>query len=353
MQEVNQLNPPPLPEALPAARAPRRAGCWLAVILLAVLLLLSAFANLALLLGLFFAGGPIADGSPAADEFPEFQEIWSYGDGDVKAVRLALNGVIAREADGGFWDEGLDPTAELLLQIRAARQDGQVRAIILEVDSPGGVMTPTDEIYRELQEFRASADDRRVVVLVRDLAASGAYYIAMASDWIVAEPTAIVGSIGVIMQTLNWQELSDKIGIRDVTITAGDNKDLLNPFKPVQPEHLDVFQEILDEMHARFIAIVQQRLKLAPDALAQLTDGRVFSASLAAASGMVDQVGYWEDALAKVHELLGTAAVRVVRYEQPRGLARFLARLSLPLPAIKLPAALRDRHPRVLYLWTP
>ncbi len=319
---------------------------------LAVLLLLSAIANLALSSGPLFAGR--SDGSSrAADEFPDFEEIWSYGDGDVKAVRLALTGIISRDADGGIWDAGLDPVEQLLQQIRAARQDRAVRAILLELDSPGGVMTPTDEIYQALQDFRASDDGRRVVVHVRDLAASGGYYIAMASDWIVAEPTAIVGSIGVIMQTLNWKELSDKIGVRDVTITAGDNKDLLNPFRPVQPEHLAIFQDILDEMHGRFVNVVQKRLQVAPAALDQLTDGRVFSARQAAAGGMIDQVGYWGDALAKARELLGAEEVRVVRYEQPRGLARFLARLSYPAPAIRLPAALGQRQPRIMYLWTP
>ncbi len=339
--------PPPLP------RPPRQAGCWIAAVVLAVLLLLSALANLAMYAGRVFDGRPGGTGGAAADEFPEFEEIWSYGDGDVKAVRLALTGVISREAAGGIWKAGLDPVEQLLLQIRAARQDQAVRAIILELDSPGGVMTPTDEIYQALQDFRASGEGRRVVALVRDLAASGAYYVAMASDWIVAEPTAVVGSIGVIMQTLNWKELSDKIGVRDVTITAGDNKDLLNPFRPVQPEHLAIFQDILDEMHDRFVNVVQKRLQVDPAALDQLTDGRVFSAQQAAAGGMIDQVGYWDDALAKVRELLGAEEVRVVRYEQPRGLAGFLARLSYPAPAIRLPAALNERQPRIMYLWTP
>lgn len=351
MQPENQLPTSAAPPAQP--RPASRVGCWLAAIVLGSLLLLSAGVNLALLLGLLLAGQTSGSGQAAADEFPEFEEIWSYGGGDIKAVRLALTGVISRESAGTFWDAGLDPVEQLLLQIRAARQDAAVRAIILEVDSPGGVMTPTDEIYQALQDFRASDEGRRVVVLVRDLAASGAYYVAMASDWIVAEPTAIVGSIGVIMQTLNWKELSDKIGVRDVTITAGDNKDLLNPFKPVQPEHLAVFQDILDEMHARFVNVVRQRLQLEPAALEQLTDGRVFSAALAAAQGMVDQVGYWDDAMAKVQELLGEAAVRVVRYEQPRGLMRFLAGMSSQAPALQLTAAFRKRQPRIMYLWSP
>lgn len=328
---------------------PPRTGCRKIALVLLVLLFLNLIVSIALLA----RARSSESGNMAEDEFPTFEEIWSYGDGDVKAVRLELTGVITRDADGSFWDVELDPVEEWLRQIRAAKQDDAVRAIILEVDSPGGALTPTDEIYQALQEFRASDEGRRVVVHVRDIAASGGYYIAMASDWIVAEPTAVVGSIGVIMQTLNWKELSDKVGVHDVTITAGDNKDLLNPFRPVQPEHLAFFQNILDEMHDRFVNLVQKRLQLDPEVLKLLADGRVFSASQAISDGMIDQIGYFDDTLAKTRELLGVEKLRVVRYDQQRGLAHFLARLSSPMPGIHLLEALRRPQMRMMCLWTP
>lgn len=352
---MNIENPTPASGSMPAPTLPERpqrpprTGCRKIAILLLVLL----FLNLVVGIALLTRARSSASGNMAEDEFPSYEEIWSYGDGDVKAVRLELTGVITRDADGGFWDVNLDPVEEWLRQIRAAKQDDAVRAIILEVDSPGGALTPTDEIYQALQEFRASDEGRRVVVHVRDMAASGGYYIAMASDWIVAEPTAVVGSIGVIMQTLNWKELSDKIGIHDVTITAGDNKDLLNPFRPVQPEHLAVFQDILDEMHNRFVNLVQDRLQLDPAALKSLADGRVFSANQAISDGMINQIGYFDDTLAKTRELLGVEALRVVRYDQPRGLAQFLARLSYQMPGINLLKVLRQPQMRIMSLWTP
>ena len=104
--------------------------------------------------------------------------------------------------------------------IRGVRQDPKVKAIIFEIDSPGGGVTDADEIYRELQQFKDSNADRKLVALVHDTAASGGYYIAAPADLIIAQPTAIIGSIGVIMQTLNIQNLSEKIGVTDTTIKS-------------------------------------------------------------------------------------------------------------------------------------
>ncbi|MCA1809017.1 MAG: signal peptide peptidase SppA [Lentisphaerae bacterium] len=325
-------------------------GFWLVIILLAGLLALSVFGNLALLAGLIAtAGQSQPEGS---DEFPAFHERPSYGVDGPKAVRIALAGIITRDAAGGLLFPGPDHVDLVLRQIRAARQDQEVQAIILEIDSPGGAITPTDEIYHALQKFRSSTPDRRVLVHVRDMAASGGYYVAMASDWIIAEPTAIIGSIGVIMQTLNWKTLSENIGIRGVTITAGKNKDLLNPFEEINPEHLAILQQIADDMHGRFAGIVRDRLGLDDDTLARLTDGRVYVATAAARQGMIDQIGYWDDVMDKLRELLDTEDVYVVRYEQPHSFASLLARMSLPDAGL-LSSLNRQQAPRLMYLWRP
>lgn len=336
------------------APKPSRSGYWAVIIILFILLGFSFLGNL-----VFFAGAVSFIRYPetaqtAVDEQPKFQETWIYGAGDVKVVKLNLTGIISRTTgSSGLLDREFDPVKLLLRQIRAARNDQKVQAIILDLNTPGGVITPTDEIYTELQNFRASSDDRKVIVLVRELAASGGYYVAMASDWIIAEPTALVGSIGVIMQTLNWKGLSEKIGVHDVTITAGNNKDLLNPFQAVKQEHLDIFQTLLNEMHARFLQIVQTRLKMDTETLAPLADGRVFSAENALSLGLIDEIGYWDDVLNKTYQILGIKQARVVRYEEERTFFHLLSRLSTSSPAIQLPNLLPDRETHLMYLWTP
>jgi protease IV len=283
------------------------------------------------------------------DEAPKLDETWSFGSGDVKVARIPLDGIIMRNEEEGFFSARSDMVESILTQVRAAERDTEMRAIILEVNSPGGGVTPSDEIYNALRKFRASRPDRRVVVFIRDLGASGAYYAAMAGDFIIAEPTAVVGSIGVIMQTMNLQGLSEKIGITDVTIKSGTNKDMLNPFRPVDTNQLALLQVLIDDMQTRFSGIMAESRKLDRAAKPELFDGRIFSAGDALNKGLIDEVGYWNDALARTAQLLDTGALRVVRYEPQRTFFEQLVEGKSPvvLPSLKL------RSPQFLYLWKP
>jgi len=283
------------------------------------------------------------------DQEPNFTEIWSWGDGEIKAVRVTIDGVIERSVSEGLLGVPRDPTESLLRQIRAAQQDADVRLLLVEVDSPGGELSPTDEIHRALCAFRESRQDRKVVVWVKGLAASGGYYIAAAADRIVAQPTALIGSISVLLQTLNWHVLSQRIGVTDVTIRSGRNKDLLNPFQPVAEEQLAILQRIVDEAHARFVELVAAGRGLSIESVTPMADGRIFTAAEAFRLGLVDAVGYWEDALAEAEKLAG-GTLRLVRYERPGGwLARLLSarqplRIALPSP----PAGAR-----LMCIWQP
>jgi len=283
------------------------------------------------------------------DEAPQLTETWSFGNGEVKVVRIPIDGVLLRAEEGGFLTARSDKVESILTQVRAATRDPDVRALILEINSPGGGVTPSDEIYNELLRFRTSCPDRRIVVFFRDLGASGAYYAAMAGDYLIAEPTAVVGSIGVIMQTMNIQSLSEKIGVTDVTIRSGENKDLLNPFRTVEPAQLALLQNLIDDMQLRFSRIVAQARNLDPAARPDLFDGRIFSAGEALEQGLIDEIGYWEDALDRTAQLLETDAVRVVRYQSQKSFFDLLLEGKSPvtLPGLKL------HGPRFLYLWKP
>lgn len=308
--------------------------------------------NFGLLLGSLFKGDKVTRvlGQPE-DQFPHFNTRWSYGQGDVRVVRISLDGIITRQPDGGLFAPRVDRIQLLLNRIRAAQNDPHVRAIILEVDSPGGAVTPSDEIYQALKRFRESQPDRRVVVFARDVAASGAYYAAMASDWIVAEPTAIVGSIGVMIQTLNWRELSERIGLRDTTIKSGTTKDILNPFRDPSEEELMILQDLVDSLFDRFAGIVQAGRGFDDATLARLADGRVFTAMDALEKGLIDEIGSWDDAVARTAALLGEDDIRVLRYERRVDWGEWLASMRSPSP---LPAWMQEPdRTRIWYLWRP
>lgn len=279
------------------------------------------------------------------DEVPEMEEIWAYGHGRIKAVWIQLHGPIMREENRSIFAPPLDRVDSVLAQIRAATADAETRMIIFDINSPGGAVTPTDEIYNALEQFKASGD-RTVFVFVRDLAASGGYYAAMAGDRIYAEPTSIVGSVGVIMQSLNVQGLSGKIGITSVTIASGENKDLLNPFEAVDPEHVRILRKVVDDAYARFAAIVMRSRNLESR---DLLDGRVFSAADAEKLGLIDGTAYWPEVLyVAAEELAGGAELKVIRYETPTGFAAFFAHALAPLD---LRQYTRPHSPKLLYLW--
>ncbi|HMO50387.1 MAG TPA: signal peptide peptidase SppA [Kiritimatiellia bacterium] len=325
---------------------------WLFTIALMLILGFSIFLNVGLGIALVLTSPSwSATEEFAADEFPAFEEEWSFGAGEVKAVRMELSGLITRESEAGWFEPPRDKIEDLRLAIRAASHDDAVKAIILELDTPGGGITASDEIYAELLRFKAGDPDRRVVIFMRDLAASGGYYIAMAGDWLIAQPTTVLGSIGVIMQTLNWKGLSERIGVTDTTIKSGDNKDLLNPFRESDPAQLAMLQEMIDRMHERFRGLVSAGRGIDPEQLRQLADGRIFTADQALDLKLIDQVGYWSDVVTKTAELVGADQVKIVRYYRTQRFWDYVAGIRLPFrgawPRIASPA------PTFQYLWQP
>lgn len=322
-----------------------KVGCWIAVAIMAFLLLGSVLTNVGLTAALFAGASSKGDDYPV-DEVPDFEEVWSYGYGDTKVIRIDLAGVIMRGRRERFFGSEPDMVESILGQIRAATIDPEVKAILLEVDSPGGSVTPSDEIYAALQNFKAEDEERVILVFIRDLGASGAYYAAMAGDYIMAEPTAIVGSVGVIMQTLNLKGLGDKLGLSSVTIASGANKDMLNPFKDVNPVHMAMLQELVDGMQNRFASIVMESRGMESR---DLLDGRVFSASQAVEKNFIDEVGYWQDAMDKLTFLLDVDDVYLVRYQQPRSFFESLMSSKLP----HLPDFNAMEPPRFMYVWNP
>ena len=165
-------------------------------------------------------------------------------DAKTQVLRINLHGVLTTEESHGFsFGEREDTGAPAALRkIRAATKDDDIRGLYLDVDSPGGGVTISDEIHDAITKFRESDTNRFVFVHMGDLCCSGGYYVSAPASWIMARPTTITGSIGVIMNGVNASELAKKIGLQSVTIASGGNKALLNPLEPVNPEHVKILE---------------------------------------------------------------------------------------------------------------
>ncbi len=329
-------------------------GCLAtSLIVMSIMLGISFLLNLGLITA-FVAKEGIASSissDKAEDEFPQFTEKWSYGSGDVKVVRIPISGIISRDKTDGLFSEQMDMTETTLRQIKAAQNDEDIAGILLEVDSPGGTVTSSDEIYMALKKFKESREDRTIVTFVRDMAASGGFYVAMASDKIIAEPTSIIGSIGVIMQTINLTGLSRKIGVEDVTIKSGDNKDILNPFRPVNTQHIEILQALIDDSYKKFFNIVKEGRRLDETKLKAIADGSVFHSDAALTNGLIDQIGYLDDALALIKDLLGAPEVKIIKYNTREYFFDWLTEAKNPMPDIK--SIYRPDAPRLMYIWRP
>lgn len=329
------------------ARKRSSTGLWIAVILLAVLLMFSVMVNLGVL-AVTFVGREVAASTGPFHKRSHLQEEWTEGKGDLKVLRLDLSGVIMRGSPGGgLFGGGIDMVESMKRKIKAAEEDRNVRAIVLEVNSPGGAVTSTDEIYKALMDFKQSGKDRRVIAFVRDMAVSGSYWVSVAGDRIIAEPTSVIGSIGVLLQSYNWSDLSKKIGVTDTTIKSGENKDLLNPFRKTSPEQKELLQRVIDGNFDLFKEVVRENRGLNREDLDLIADGRIMTAHRALETGLIDQIGYWDDVMACTKEVLGVENFRTIRYRQRRNLFEVFASAT----ARELGSLFRAKAPRLMSIW--
>lgn len=330
-----------------------RSGCLWALIVMQSVIILAVL----LFVGGIFAVGVAMNGSwnsekeMGTDDFPPMAEQWASGQGTVKVVRIPLRGMIMLGEETGLFGSDIGSADHALASIRRATNDPEVQAIILDIDSGGGGITACDIIHDALLDFKKSDPDRRIISLLGDVAASGAYYIAAATDRIIARPTTVTGSIGVIMQSLNFQDLAVKLGIRDVTIKSGANKDLLNPLKELSPEQLSMLQGIVDSMHDRFVTIVSEGRNLPEADVREFADGRVMTADAALALSLLDTIGHWDAAVDATCELLDVEDIQVFRYETEFGLSSLL---KIKHNANVMGSMVRRLSgTRFLYLWQP
>jgi protease-4 len=283
------------------------------------------------------------------------------GKGDAKILLMEISGFISDDTGGSALTIGSPPPrVPLLVRVREelekASGDSKVKAVIVRINSPGGTVTASDIIFRELQGYKRTAGVP-VIAVMMDVAASGGYYIALAADTIVAHPTTVTGSIGVIMISLNAEGLMQKIGVSASAIKSGERKDMGSPFRPLTPEERALFQGVIDDLQRQFVGHLIERRKLSPATAATLADGRIYTADQALAHRLIDQIGYMPDALEVARRAAGVTDARVIVYKRPREYrATYYARADSDagaFAAVSQLTGLAASGPKFLYVWWP
>lgn len=244
-------------------------------------------------------------------------------------------------------------TGRLLEAIRHVAKSDEFKGAILVIDSPGGLVSDSHEIYHELRKL---AEKKPIFVSMKGIAASGGYYIAMGAGPdapIYAQPTTWTGSIGVIMPRYDASELAKKIGVEADSLVTGPLKETLNPLKPMTAEEKKVWDVILDESFQRFLKVIDDsRANLNLEQVRALATGQVYTADQALQNGLIDKIGYEEDALEALKTKLNLKQVRVVNFSHPKSLSESLlgatAKLQAPDPFSRL---LESSVPRAMYFF--
>jgi len=280
------------------------------------------------------------------------QETTLSGTARDKILVLDITGFIAGEPRGASLLGERQPSLVATVDeaLTRAEKDRRVRGLILRVNSPGGTVTASDTIYQRLEAYQQRTKTP-IVAHMMDLATSGAYYIAQAADRIVAQPTTVTGSIGVIMVRPGVEGLLTKLGIETTEIASGPYKGMGSPLRPLSEEEHRLFQGVIDDLYGRFLETVDAgRPRLDHEQIRALADGRIYTAQQALSSGLVDEIGYLDTAIQRVKDAAQITDARVIMYTKPgeyRG-----SPYAGPLVQLDL-GALEPATPGFLYLWRP
>ena len=325
--------PPPLP------REPRKSSVFR--IFWRIIFVLSIMANIGLLFLLLIFGAVFVVGQGG----PFIEEVVRQGPAANKIAMITVHGIIDGRMSGDVYQ-----------QLKQARQDDNVKGLIVQVNSPGGTISASDQIYQEIRKFRAEKN-KPVIAFMQGVAASGGYYTSVACDKIVAEPTAITGSIGVISWFMVVQELlEEKLGVLPVTVKSGRKKDWPSSFKAPTEEQLQYIREkLIAPAIKRFTDVVAEGRtgSLTPADVNELAEeAEIYVAQEALNEKLIDKVGYLDDAVSLVNSLAGISKSQVVRYRKPFSLSDFLRSRQASLPKLDRNTLYELGTPQVLYLWS-
>lgn len=285
----------------------KKSGCAIIVLFLAICL--SMFLNVLFIAALGLQAG--ASGRVVPEQPFEEELMVSSENSTDKIAVIPLEGIIAMGQPGALGGNMVEDFKRALSQ---AQKDESVKAVVLSIDSPGGEITASDVLYESLRQF---TQHKPAVVYFNSIGASGAYYTACGGSYIMSNSTTFTGSIGVIISTLNYRDLFGKIGLQSVVFKSGKFKDMLNGAREMTEEEKAYVEGLVMQSYERFLGIVASSRNLNPDTLRNgVADGRILSGTDAKEAGLVDQLGYIEDAFAKARELGGSPEAEVVRYKR-------------------------------------
>ncbi|MBM7623958.1 signal peptide peptidase SppA [Sporohalobacter salinus] len=267
------------------------------------------------------------------------------GSGDQVASKnigvINIHGPISAGGGKEVFGSSRTNAREVIKYINQAKDNKKIKALLLRVNSPGGSSAASDEIYRELKKFKKTG--KPIVVSMADVAASGGYYISAIADQIYANPSTITGSIGVIMQFKNLQELYNKIGVDSITFKSGAYKDIGNPNRKLKPEEKEILQNMVDAVYQEFLTAVAEGRNMPKSEVKELADGRIYNGRKAKKLGLVDKMGTFYDAVATASKLAGMKKrdPNLIYYNQPSPLERFLSSTTNLIKGVLLQQGLK------------
>ena len=244
------------------------------------------------------------------------QEHTLEGTGKDKILIIAIDGMISDSPQQDFFGTKPSLVEQVVVQLNKAGSDSHIKAVLLKVNSPGGTITASDLLYHEISAYKAKTGNK-ISVAMMDVAASGAYYLSLPADMIIAHPTTLTGSVGVIFMRPKAVGLLDKIGLSVEINKFGKNKDMGSPFRESNDEEKMLMQKTVDTFGNRFINLVQQHRKLDESLLKEVSTARVFVADDALRLKLIDKIGYIRDAIKETKTIAGLADdARVVVYRR-------------------------------------
>lgn len=274
--------------------------------------------SLIMLLGLLIAVGC----APRISLFPDACEPLEarvlQGTAKEKILMVPISGIISDMPRKGTFFAKPSMVQEVVSHLNLAEKDDDIRAVILKIDSPGGSATASDLLYHEVAGFKKRTG-KKVISALMNLATSGGYYISLPADHILAHPTTLTGSVGVILVRPQFVGLMEKIGVSVEINKSGKNKDMGSPFRETTEEEYRILQDVTQTLGKRFVRLVSEHRHLKQDTLEKLASARVYMAGQAKEMGLIDAVGYLEDAISTAKSLSGLPEkTRVVVYRRSR-----------------------------------
>lgn len=261
-----------------------------------------------------------------------------------KVLIIDVSGTIDDQPKGSLLSQAPSLMDSVLMQLKKAEKDPQIKTVLLKVNTPGGGVTPSDILYHELLAFKARTG-KKLYIQMMDMAASGGYYIAMAGDHIQAHPTTVTGSVGVISMSADLSGIMDKVGVGVNVYKTGVNKDMGSPFRASSQSDQQLFRELVEQMAVRFYEVVQSKRQLSDAAMDEVKTARIYTGIAAKRAGLIDSLGYLSSATQAACELAGEKTCQVVtyRYQNNSNATAYSPTMSAPLNSpevslIKAPA---------------